>query len=143
MSLLIYAAVTGRYFWEISGKYGVFLVANVMMFNVFEVGRKTFAKEEESEAIESYSKRLGPAGAAASVCVMAGLAIVTGLWLGTVFKVPYAFFIALISLLLLILLSSVLYVYFSTAFWARVFRGASSLFILFFNMIITSGFLAA
>jgi 4-hydroxybenzoate polyprenyltransferase len=141
MSLLIYSAVTGCYFWEISGEYGVFLIANIMMFNVFEFGRKTFAKAEEKDVIESYSKSLGPAGAAASVFIMAGLAVITALWLGGVFKVSYEFFISMISLLMLTLLSSVLYVYFNSVFWAKVFRGTSSLFILFFNVIITAGFL--
>ncbi|MDH4231189.1 MAG: UbiA family prenyltransferase [Nitrospirota bacterium] len=141
MSMLIYSSVTGRYFWKASGEYGIFLIANIMMFNVFEFGRKTFAKEEEKDMIESYSKSLGPAGAAVSVFIMAALAVFTGLWLGGVFRAPYAFFIAMISLLMLTLLSSVLYVYFNTAFWAKIFRGASALFILFFNIIITSGFL--
>jgi 4-hydroxybenzoate polyprenyltransferase len=141
MSLFIFSAVTGRYFWEASRDYGVFLVANIMMFNVFEFGRKTFAREEETAVVESYSRNLRPAGAAASVFVMAALAVIAGFWLGEVFGAPYSFFIALLSLLVLTLLSSVSYVYFNTAFWAKVFRGASSLFILAFNMIIIWGFL--
>jgi 4-hydroxybenzoate polyprenyltransferase len=122
MSLLVYSSATGRYFWQASGEYGAFLIANIMMFNVFEFGRKTFAIEEEKDVIESYSRRLGPVGAAASVFIMAG--VTTGIGFArSVFRAPYSFSISLVSLLLLTLLVSVLYAFLTLSF-GRSFSGA-------------------
>lgn len=141
MSLLIYSVVTNRYFWQVSKEYGMFLIANMMIFNIFEFGRKTFSKEEGKDLVESYSSGLGPVRVAASVFFMASVAVSISFWLGGVFNAPIAFFISMGLLLVLTLLLSILYVYFNTAFWAKAFRSVSSLFILLYTMIITAGFL--
>lgn len=140
MSLFIYSAVTGHYFWQASKEYGTFLLANMMMFNIFEFGRKTFGREEEKEMIESYSKMLGPFGAAASVSFMAVTAIFIALWLGHVFGAGILFSILMGGLLGFTLMSSLLYAMSNNAVWAKVFRGVSALFIFLFTVIVTVGF---
>lgn len=141
MSLLIYSAFTGRFLWQTSGNYALFLVANVMIFNIFEFGRKTFGREEEKELVESYSKNLGPAGAAASIFFMAAIAVLIGFRLGKVFGAGQLFFMSMGLLLALTLFSSLLYALLRNAFWAKIFRAISALFILLFTAIISLGLL--
>lgn len=140
MSLVIYSAATGRFLWEADTNYGLFLVANMMMFNIFEFGRKTYGREEESELVESYSKTLKPAGAAGSVFLMALIASAVASHLGRIFGTGQTYFISLGALLGLTLLSSIFYVIFNNARSARVFRAVSALFLLLFTVIITGGF---
>lgn len=45
-----------------------FALINWCLFNIFEFGRKTFAKSEENIAVETYSKYFGQKGAVALVC---------------------------------------------------------------------------
>jgi 4-hydroxybenzoate polyprenyltransferase len=78
LGLFVAAAVTGRHLWELPSGAWWFAVANWAVFNVFEFARKTFGRDEERPGIESYSSRLGPAGAAAltasQALVAAGIA---------------------------------------------------------------------
>ena len=112
-----------------------------MIFNIFEFGRKTFGKEEEEELVESYSKRLGPIRAAFNVVFMATVAIYIAIRIGDIFNLDL-FYIVLVYLLYgLTLLTSSLYAVHNDKSSARIFRGACSIFILFYNIIITFGFL--
>lgn len=141
MALVVFSAVTGRYLWEAPRDFALFLVANILIFNIFEFGRKTFGKEEERREVESYSKLLGPAGAATSVLLMACAAAAVGLKLGGTYGAGRVFFVAVGTLLGLTMVSSSLYAVFNNARWAKVFRGISSLFILLFAVIMTAGLL--
>ena len=63
ISLFIFSAITEKYIWDASKSFLFFAFANWMIFNVFEFGRKTFSKDEERDAIASYSKNFGSWGA--------------------------------------------------------------------------------
>lgn len=141
MALVVFSAVTRLYLWEVPEDFALFLVANILIFNIYEFGRKTFGREEERAGVESYSRLLGPAGAAASVFVMASAAAAVAIKLGSSYGAGWGFILAVGALLGLTMVSCVLYGAFNNARWAKVFRGISSLFILLFTVIMTTGFL--
>jgi hypothetical protein len=59
------SVVTQRPFWEFAPSLSALLLINWGFFNLFEFARKTFAKQEERERVESYSKVFGIPGAVA------------------------------------------------------------------------------
>jgi len=120
LSLFIFSAVTGLPFWKCPASFALFVLANWLVFNIFEFGRKTFGIEEEKPLIDSYSKRFGSRGAALFVLAFALLA----LW-----ATPLSLYLALP-----LALSALLYVHLSSAFSAKLFRLSCSLFILTFYL---------
>lgn len=139
MSLFIFSAVTNLDFWKITKFYGMFVLVNWMIFNIFEFGRKTFGKEEEEELVESYSKRLGPVRAALNVVMMATAAMYAAYKLGNIFNLSLLFVAAMYSLYGLTLIAAGLYAAHNDKASAGIFRGICSVFILFYNVLITLG----
>jgi len=139
MSVFIFSVVTNLNFWEISKIYGMFVLVNWMIFNIFEFGRKTFGKEEEEEFIESYSKRLGPVRAALNVVIMATVAMYVAYELGNIFNLSLLFTASMYLLYSLTLIAAGLYAVHNDKTSAKIFRGVCSIFILFYNVIITLG----
>jgi len=129
MALFIFSSMTGKNFWEIHEPFALFVVANWMVFNVFEFGRKTFGQEEETPRVESYSKKFGSWGSALLVLGFAGTAefcVRTSLWV--------------LAPLVPLLIAAIFYGASHSAIWAKRFRNACSLFILTYYMIISLGF---
>lgn len=141
MSVFVYSAVTGFNFWKIPKIYGIFVLVNWMIFNIFEFGRKTFGKEEEKKLVESYSKRLGPIRAAFNVIFMATVAMYVAFKLGNIFNLSFLYTISMYLLYGLTLLAGSLYAIHNDKSSARIFRGICSIFILFYNVIMTVGIL--
>ena len=141
ISFYIFSSVTNLNFWKAPISFVLFTIANWMIFNVFEFGRKTFGKEEEKEKIDSYSKNFGPKLAFVFVFFMAACAIVIALGLGVHFKWPFLILVSLTALFLHITTCGFLYSLSNSTKSALVFRGSCSLFILFYNLIISAGFL--
>lgn len=141
MSVFVFSAVTGLHFWRISKVFGMFVLVNWMIFNIFEFGRKTFGKEEEEELVESYSKRLGPIMAAFNVVFMATVAMYAAYKLGSIFNLSLLYTSSMYLLYGLTLLASGLYAVHNDKSSGRMFRGVCSIFILFYNVIIAGGFL--
>jgi len=139
MSLFVFSAVTKQYFWLVPQEYALFVLTNWMIFNVFEFGRKTFGKEEEKELVESYSKRLGPIRAALNVVIMATVAMYVAYKLGSIFNLSLLFTISMYLLYGLTLIAAGLYAVHNDKSSARIFRGICSIFILFYNVVITLG----
>lgn len=140
MSLFIFAAATGRHFWQVPEAYSWFVLVNWMIFNIFEFGRKSFGKEEEQELVDSYSKRTGSFGAAGNVIVMASVAVFIAFRMEQGFGLGTLFLAAVAALYAVTLLSAFIYAIANNAQWAQLFREVCSLFILLYNVIITAGF---
>ena len=136
IALFIFSAITGLYFWEAPFTFLLFTVANWMIFNVFEFGRKTFGKKEERNKVDSYSKNFCPWGATSSVLFMAIVAEAIALSLGIRFSWPF-----LIALFLYLFITGIRYGRFNSTQTAAAFRKACSAFILFYNLIISLGFI--
>ncbi|MBM3244325.1 MAG: hypothetical protein FJZ15_00835 [Candidatus Omnitrophica bacterium] len=141
MSVFVFCAVTKLDFWKIPKVYGMFVLVNWMIFNIFEFGRKTFGKEEEEELVESYSKRLGPIRAALNVVIMATVAMYVAYKYGGIFNLSFQFSLSMYLLYGLTLICAGLYAVHNNRSSARIFRGICSIFILFYNVIITAGLL--
>lgn len=135
-SLFIFSSITGLYFWKAPAGFFLFTIANWMIFNVFEFGRKTFGKEEEQENVDSYSKNFGSWGAFLIVLTMAVLAEAIALSL----SIPFSKLL-FIALALYLLVTGAVYGRLNTASSAIAFRKACSAFILIFNLIICLGFI--
>lgn len=139
MSVFVFSSVTGLNFWQISKTFGMFVLVNWMIFNIFEFGRKTFGKEEEQALVESYSKRLGPVRAAFNVIFMATLATYVAYKLWDIFNLSFLYLAAMYLLYALVLLAAGLYAVHNDKPTGKTFRGVCSLFILFYNVIVTVG----
>lgn len=141
MALFVFSAATRQYFWLIPKGYAFFVLTNWIIFNVFEFGRKTFGQEEEQELVDSYSKRLGSFRAAGNVVFMAVIAVIIAFIIGVKLQLNFLFFALMTLLFAVILVSSFFYGYSNSASWAKRFRSACSVFILFYNVIIVIGIL--
>lgn len=141
MSVFVFSAVIGLHFWRIPKVFGMFVLVNWMIFNIFEFGRKTFGKEEEEELVESYSKRLGPIRAAFNVVFMATVAMYVAYKLWNIFNLSFLCTISMYLLYGLTLLVAGLYAVHNDMSSGKMFRGVCSIFILFYNVIIAVGFL--
>ncbi|MBN1669538.1 MAG: UbiA family prenyltransferase [Kiritimatiellae bacterium] len=76
IGLYIATAVSGMLPWRLPAGVWAFALANWAVFNVFEFARKTWARDEETPGIESYSGRLQPWGAALlTLSMVAGSAL--------------------------------------------------------------------
>lgn len=141
ISLFIFSAITNQYFWNSPRNYLLFALANWMIFNVFEFGRKTFSKDEEKTDISSYSKSFGSWKAAINVVFMAFIAIIIAFYLGLALVWSPLLLILLITLLLFLITCSIIYGHFNSTKSALKFRLACSTFILLYNLIISLGFI--
>lgn len=76
VSLTTFVVLFGKPFTEIPRNLVYFSFSGWFLFNIFEFGRKTFARIEEKEEVDSYSKIIGKFGAVLLVLAMAVLSIV-------------------------------------------------------------------
>lgn len=136
IGLFVAATVAGAMPWRLPVDIGGFALANWMVFNVFEFARKTYGGQEESSAIDSYSRRLGPRGAAlmSLAMVVAAIAATRSALLDT----PPARYlaVALSGLALLVLVTSVPYLLAPGQSAARLFRGSMQLFLVAFYAVV-------
>jgi 4-hydroxybenzoate polyprenyltransferase len=141
LSLAVMAAVTGRHLWQLPESCWVFVLANWLIFNIFEFGRKSFGRDEEQAAIPSYSRTFGPAGAAAISVGMAAAAVAAAFTLGLSLHASPLFYHGLAGLLLLTGSAGLGYGFTNSPWWAKLFRTACTIFILVYNIMITFAFL--
>jgi 4-hydroxybenzoate polyprenyltransferase len=139
ISYFIFSSITKIYIWDIPREYLLFGIANWMIFNVFEFGRKTFAKAEEKKDVPSYSKIFGSYGAAFLVLFMALISIIIAFYLSLKLFWPTLILILLFNLFLFLTIFSLIYAKSNTLKWANKFRFACSIYILFYNLIISLG----
>ncbi|OHA17106.1 MAG: hypothetical protein A2830_00015 [Candidatus Taylorbacteria bacterium RIFCSPHIGHO2_01_FULL_44_110] len=76
ISLAVFVALFDKPLTSTPKNLVYFSFAGWFLFNIFEFGRKSFAKKEEKEGIDSYSKIFGKFGAVTLVIIMALLSIV-------------------------------------------------------------------
>jgi 4-hydroxybenzoate polyprenyltransferase len=142
MGLFVYSAATGRPFWTPPLPFVLFILADWMVFNVFEFGRKTFGREEEQAGVDSYSKRFGPTGAVAVTVAMAFTATAAVTLPGIGLQLHPLAQAALAVLMLAVVAAAARYALSPLAPQGRLFRGTCGAFILLFNLIVTAGLFA-
>jgi len=116
--------------WQLETRNWIFAVGCFGVFNVFEFGRKTFAKAEERDGVESYSKIWGRVGAVFLNLSQSLLGLVA---MG--YAYPYKNFQWLLgsAVVALLCIAGIVYIFINTANAAKVYRaisGASILLIL-------------
>ena len=71
----VVAQCSGSGPWQLQISVLAFAMTNWGLFNIFEFARKSFAKSEERDNVESYSKLFGTFGAAALTLSQVGIAL--------------------------------------------------------------------
>ena len=126
ISVTIFVSLLGKPLSEIPREFVYFSFAGWFLFNIFEFGRKTYARSEEKEGVDSYSKIFGRLGATLLVLAMAALSIIF---------ISKAMCPVINNVLLLWLfplgILGLLYAIFDRIRFAKVYRATTSLYIIF------------
>lgn len=83
LCLAIFCAHRDQYFWHLEGADLAFALMSWLLFNIFELGRKTYQASEERAGVETYSLIWTRPGAVALVLVQAVIAIFIGPFQGS------------------------------------------------------------
>lgn len=139
LSLTIFSALGSQWFWSMDPDFYYFAIMNWVLFNIFELGRKTFQPDEEKDAIESYSKIWTRPGAFLLVFFQAVIASYLLLQVSTL----YFFHIQklLAGSLGLLALIGLVYIIIPKKSTGKMYRGFSSLYIIIFYTIILGNYL--
>jgi 4-hydroxybenzoate polyprenyltransferase len=107
-----------------------FGLANWMLFNVFEFGRKTFAREEEKSGADSYSSLFGPWGAVALCTSQVWIALLVLSWL---FGKP----VLQLALAAILLATGLGYAARPAPAMARAYRAVTGVYLVLFYVLLT------
>ncbi len=129
MSLAIFSALTERYSWNMPSHLVYFSLANWLVFNIFEFGRKTFSTQEERNAVESYSKIFHRWGAVLLVLSMAAGTLPLLAAIQNKYSSPQ------IILFFSLLLSGAIFAISDKERLGKFYRGFSSIYIILFYFI--------
>jgi len=128
LSLAVLCAASGALPWELPADLLRFSLACWFIFNVFEFGRKTFAESEERKDVDSYSKVWGRPGA---VLLLLSMTVAADYLLLSMARLGGALLWGAQSAVSgLLLLAGGWYVARNSASSAKLYRGASSAFII-------------
>ena len=143
LSFAIFSFLTNMSMLEVimTRSFLAFAMANWLLFNIFEFGRKTFASSEERVNVDTYSSLFGRTGA---VILVASQAVVT-YYLATTLNGanPTILFWGLGSLLVLLAILSLNYIFSDNTRSAKRFRLFSSVYIIVFYLILICSYLKA
>jgi len=124
ISLTIFASLLGKPLLETPGEFAYFSFAGWFLFSIFEFGRKTFARSEEREGVDSYSKIFGKVGA---VFLVLAMAVSATLLLA---KANISTISMLFLPLALVGVAGFLYATTENLYFAKVYRFLTSLYII-------------
>lgn len=124
LSLSLFAAIEGRFVYELHRDLLFFSINCWCLFNIFEFGRKTFNTEEERENVESYSHIFGRYGAVFLVMAMA--AISGGLLVSTRLVTKGVFAPVMGACVGIMLILGALYAVLDRKPFGSIYRGMSS-----------------
>lgn len=128
LSLSIFCALEGKSILELNTNAYAFSLMSWLLFNIFELGRKTFLGNEERDQVESYSKVWGKRGAV--VLVLTHVVIVDVI-LSTIINQSKLFSQVYFKLsLILFVLAGCFFLIRKDGKAGAVFRGYSSFYII-------------
>lgn len=131
ISVTIFVSLLGKPLSEIPKEFIYFSFAGWFLFNIFEFGRKTFAKSEERKGVDSYSKIFGKHGA---VFLVLATAVLASLMLAR----ANASTAGMLFLPLTIVgVAGILYATTENLYFAKVYRFLTSLYIILAYGIVT------
>ena len=143
LSFAIFSFLTKLTILEVIGtrSFLSFAMANWLLFNIFEFGRKTFASSEERQSVDTYSSLFGRTGA---VILVASQAVITYYLATTLNGVNNSIlFWGLGSLLILLAFLSLHYIFADSTKTAKRFRLFSSVYIIVYYLILIFSYLKA
>jgi len=97
--MIIWSITTGRWLWEVDWLFVLYAFNGVFVAFTFEFARKIRMPEDEHALVDSYSKRLGPHGAARLVLAVMAAATACTVTVGATLRLHGAFFVAIAVLL--------------------------------------------
>ncbi|WP_372652520.1 hypothetical protein [Halobacteriovorax sp.] len=128
LSLSIFCAIDGRALYALDISMYFFSVVSWLLFNIFELGRKTFLESEERDQVESYSKVWGKGGAVVLVLVHACIAeVILALGVGLSSSFAKIYFN---SCFVVFVLSGIYFLIKKSGRSGSFFRGYSSFYII-------------
>lgn len=134
LSLALFCGATSKAPWELDKDYYYFGIASWLLFNIFELGRKTYQNTEERNAVESYSKIWGRLGAFVLVLIQGLLASYFFIQMRVINDPD------MISMLIipnsLLILSGVLYYLIEKEITGKIYRAFSSFYIVLIYLIL-------
>jgi 4-hydroxybenzoate polyprenyltransferase len=83
LSMAILCAHRDLYLWQLPLSDALFGLMSWMLFNIFELGRKTYQKSEERTGVDTYSLVWTRPGAVALVLIQAVIAVLIGPFVGS------------------------------------------------------------
>lgn len=135
LSVSIICAYRDQYPWQLTPMHYSFALMSWLLFNVFELGRKTYQASEEREGVDTYSKIWTRPGAVALVLVQAGAAVYLGPFVETIETINWL-------IVFLLGLSGVWFILDKREISAKVYRSMSSVIIvLIYLTVIVSEFM--
>ncbi len=143
LSFAIFSFLTKLTILEVIGtrSFLSFAMANWLLFNIFEFGRKTFSSSEERQSVDTYSSLFGRTGA---VILVASQAVITYYLATTLNGVNNTIlFWGLGSLLILLAFLSLHYIVADSTKTAKRFRLFSSVYIIVYYLILIFSYLKA
>ncbi len=135
LSLSIFSALNNHYPWSQNLDFFLFSFMSWFLFNIFELGRKTYQPDEEQKEVPTYSNVWGKWGAFSLVLIHAIAVTILSLQLSTI---EYSFMLyAQTGCLSLLFLVGTLYLLTRTPKTGILYRNFSSIYI----VLIYAGFL--
>ncbi|MBT3585776.1 MAG: manganese transporter permease [Halobacteriovoraceae bacterium] len=139
ISVSIFSAMSRYYFWDMDGDFYLFAIANWLLFNIFELGRKVYQPCEERDGVDTYSSIWGKFGAVILVFSQAAAVGVLLLYISTIdFFFMQAFQAFSLGTLGLI---SIIYLIRKTVISGKLFRAFSSFYIVLIYLGVIANYL--
>lgn len=136
LALFIASAVTDSALAFLPRSIWVVMFMNWMISNTFEFARKTLAREEEREGVETYSRRWGEWGASFWVMMFTFLTMIGFLRLNDLLGWSILFVVCLGLVSAAPWVAAVLYSNKKTARSAMIYRQTCSLYLVMFNLLL-------
>ncbi len=128
LSLSVFSALANKPLYLLDKELYFFSIISWLLFNIFELGRKTFLQSEERDQVESYSKVWGKGGAVILVLVHACIAeVILALGVGLTSFFAKIYFTSSFAIFTLI---GVFFLFKKTGKSGALFRGYSSFYII-------------
>lgn len=141
LSISIFSYLTQETFVSIinTPHFLAFSIANWMLFNIFEFGRKTYSADEERPNIDTYSSLFGKKGAVALVISQAIIAFLLILQIPAANK--WLLYFGHSALIAFLSTTAFVFIFSNKVRLAKIYRLACSLYIIIFYLITALAYL--
>ena len=136
LAMVVYSFATGEYFWTAPSWFWVYAFVGFFVTLNWEISRKIRAPEQEIEGVESYTKIFGTYGAAYAVLIVRVIDTAIVALVGWHIGASKWFYVALIALFLVCLVSFYQYRFHTSAKTAKRMETYAGIYIIAFDLIL-------